>query len=208
MLLEKKASGGTGNLLLDSHNHEEWRSPVGWVGMATIPRIQLFEIEDQGWCPRFLRDLATENLRFLQERFRLFAPVVPLLKEALEKTLTTQVIDLCSGGGGPVLWTAPLIKPVRWTRFFWTYLIPLVPFILWWDGLVSQLRAYTADELIQIANSVAPGTCDWRAGRARRPFPITFLVGFPDKKTQIDAAANMNVDPTSLNALRFPKKSL
>ena len=40
----------------------------------------------------------------------------------------------------------PFIRPFRWSRLFWTYVIPLVPLTCWWDGVVSQLRAYTPAE--------------------------------------------------------------
>jgi len=38
------------------------------------------------------------------------------------------------------------IKPFSWTRILWT-LIPVVPMLTLWDGLVSHLRSYTIDEL-------------------------------------------------------------
>ena len=38
---------------------------------------------------------------------------------------------------------APTIRPFRWSRLFWTWLIPLVPFVLFYDGIVSCLRAYS-----------------------------------------------------------------
>ena len=40
-----------------------------------------------------------------------------------------------------------LMRPFRWDRLLWTYLFPLVPLTCLWDGLVSQLRAYTPAEL-------------------------------------------------------------
>jgi hypothetical protein len=71
----------------------------------------------------------------------------------------------------------PLIRPFRLTRLFWTYAIPLVPAVAAWDGLMSQLRAYTPAELQQIADSV-PGY-RWRAGHVRwlGVLPVTYLVG-------------------------------
>ena len=37
----------------------------------------------------------------------------------------------------------PFMRPFLWQRLFWTYLLPLVPLTCLWDGIVSQLRAYT-----------------------------------------------------------------
>ena len=67
-----------------------------------LPRLQLFELEDLAWFPRFIRDLATDYLRFMETRFHLHAPMVPLLKQAIEDAHQDRLVDLCSGGGGPV----------------------------------------------------------------------------------------------------------
>jgi len=66
-----------------------------------LPRLQLFELEDLAWFPPTIRDLATDYLHFMEEHFALHAPVVPLLREQIEKSKATQIVDLCSGGGGP-----------------------------------------------------------------------------------------------------------
>src|SRR5262249_30568085 len=69
----------------------------------TFPRLHLFEFEDQPWLPGIVRDLATDYLCFIQATFRLHRPIVPLVAEALRVTNQQQIVDLCSGGGGPVL---------------------------------------------------------------------------------------------------------
>src|SRR6266487_712142 len=68
-----------------------------------LPRFQLFELEDLPWFPRAIRDLATDYLHFIERLFDLHKPVVTLLRRALEKSNLSHVVDLCSGGGGPVL---------------------------------------------------------------------------------------------------------
>ncbi|MEZ5362682.1 MAG: hypothetical protein R2748_10195 [Bryobacterales bacterium] len=42
-----------------------------------------------------------------------------------------------------VLLMTPFIRPFRWSRLFWTYVIPVLPLAIFWDGVVSYLRAYT-----------------------------------------------------------------
>jgi hypothetical protein len=64
-------------------------------------RLHLLEIEDQPWCPAVLHDAATDFLQFMIVRTDTCAPAVPLLRSALERAGTRQVVDLCSGGGGP-----------------------------------------------------------------------------------------------------------
>ena len=68
-----------------------------------LPRLQLFELEDLTWFPPTIRDLAIDYLHFMETRFFLHEPVVPPLRAMLENSKTSCVVDLCSGGGGPVL---------------------------------------------------------------------------------------------------------
>jgi hypothetical protein len=67
-----------------------------------IPRLQLFELEDQPWFPSVVRDLATDYLRFVERRFRLHMHALPILARATQASGAERVIDLCSGGAGPV----------------------------------------------------------------------------------------------------------
>jgi len=85
--------------------------------------------------------------------------------------------------------TAPWQRPWRWRRLALTYLVPLVPFVLAFDGTVSCLRAYRVDELLALANRVGGGP-DWRweAGRIPVAFGVgnvVYLLGHPTQ-----AAAN------------------
>jgi len=241
----------------------------------TIPRFHLFELEDQSWFPNLIRDLATDYLHFMEAKMELHRPVVPVLADALRASGTTTVVDLCAGGGGPVvplrqeladagiharfiltdkfpnlpaferlerehdgiegylrpvdatavpselkgfrtvfnafhhfkpsdaravlqsavsarqpigvfeipertipiviatmlfvpiivLAVTPFIRPFRWERLLFTYLIPLVPLTCFWDGFVSQLRAYTPDELRGLAASLGDTGYEWKAGK-------------------------------------------
>lgn len=258
-----------------------------------IPRLHLFELEDQAWFPAVVRDLATDYLHFVGTTYALHRPAVALLGEGLRATKVEHVLDLCSGGSGsipllqkdleaegltvtftltdrfpnqsafqraaadakgriafvvepvdaravpsglpgfrtlfnafhhfrpddaiavlrdaeragqpigifevserslrtivPMLLLTPLlvalatpfIRPFRWRRLLWTYVVPLVPLTCWWDGLVSQLRAYRPAELERLAKTAAPETYSWRAGQVplrSTPGCLTYLLGFP-----------------------------
>jgi hypothetical protein len=65
--------------------------------------MQLFELEDLTWFPHTIRDFATDYLHFMGTWFALHKPIVPLLRAMLENSKTSCVVDLCSGGGGPLL---------------------------------------------------------------------------------------------------------
>lgn len=254
-------------------------------------RLHLLEIEDQPWCPAVLRDAATDFLQFMIVATDTYLPAVPLLQSALDRAGTRQVVDLCSGGGGPwpgllahldtpdapvdvcltdrypnreaferanertggrlafhphpvdatalpagltgfrtlftafhhfrpdaartiladavragqgigifeatqrtapsllatafspliVLAVTPFIRPFRWSRLLWTYLIPLVPLLVLFDGLVSCLRTYTPRELRTMTDSLDAAGYTWEIGEAkgRGPVPVTYLIGIP-----------------------------
>jgi hypothetical protein len=255
-----------------------------------MSRLHLFELEDQSWFPVTIRDLATDYLHFMQNATALHRAMLPFLEEALQRGGTTHIVDLCSGGSGPipsivrdlrrkglsvtatltdlypnvqslehaaadsggaidfiarpidaravptelrglrtlfngfhhfrpadaqailrdaaaagqpvaifevsrrsaamilpvllvplfVLIATPFMKPFKWTRLFWTYIIPLVPLTCLWDGIVSQLRAYTVPELRAMA--AAAGSMTWRVDNPRlyrSGARVTYLLGWP-----------------------------
>lgn len=252
-------------------------------------RFHLLELEDQSWFPAVVRDLATDYLQFIQTRFRLDRVMTPMVRRVLAESGATRIVDLCSGGSGPLLllvkdlaaegrpvhatltdlypnapafakiaaasdglisfepapvdaravppaltglrtifngfhhlkpddaaavlhaaagarqpigvfelserslrtlpvvltplfvWlVTPFIRPFLWRRLFWTYLLPMVPLTCLWDGVVSQLRAYTPDELRRLCEGSNPmrwevGQVPFAKGRGR----MTYLIGFP-----------------------------
>ena len=64
-------------------------------------RLHLFEVEDLSFCPRVIRDGITDVLQHSINSGKMYLPVVPLLLDALEKTDSSRLVDMCSGGGGP-----------------------------------------------------------------------------------------------------------
>ncbi|TFG39464.1 MAG: hypothetical protein E4H44_02030 [Candidatus Aminicenantes bacterium] len=76
----------------------------------------------------------------------------------------------------------PLIRPFSWHRLLWTYVIPVVPVVAMWDGLVSNLRTYSPAELRTLADALHGSAYRWRSGRVRSIglSRVTYLVGWPD----------------------------
>jgi hypothetical protein len=64
--------------------------------------FRLFEFEDKTWLPGIIREGMTDYLRFILNSGNFYEPVSPLIMQLLQQTSTTQVIDLCSGGGGTI----------------------------------------------------------------------------------------------------------
>lgn len=77
----------------------------------------------------------------------------------------------------------PLIRPLTPTRLLLTYLLPVIPAIVLFDGTVSCLRSYSADELRAMVDQVegAEGY-SWEIGVERAsgaPLGVTYCVGVP-----------------------------
>ena len=66
-------------------------------------RVQLFEFHDYVWFPATFRDALTEWLRVLWEHADACKALAPILGTVLYESHATQVIDLCSGAGGPLI---------------------------------------------------------------------------------------------------------
>jgi hypothetical protein len=65
-----------------------------------MKRIDTFEFEDLSWFPQVIREGGTDYLRYFLNATRFYDVTIPLLHELSQKTGSTQLLDLCSGGGG------------------------------------------------------------------------------------------------------------
>jgi hypothetical protein len=256
--------------------------------LAPMRRREWFELHDHRLYPGFLRDLATDALEAIWNYTNSYRVIVPRLRIAMEEAGTHQIIDLCSGGGGPWLrlreqfvaaerfpvkvlltdkypnqkvftcrraegeveyhrfpvdasqipsdlqgfrtifstfhhfnpqsarsiladavrsrqgiaifeaakpslgtmlatlvvpvlcwYVTPRIRPFRWSRLFWTYLLPVVPFTLLADGILSCLRAYSIEDLRELTDGLAE-TYRWEIGEEHGGrIGITYLIGRP-----------------------------
>jgi hypothetical protein len=74
----------------------------------------------------------------------------------------------------------PRIRPFRWSRLFWTYLIPIIPLVLLFDGVVSCLRTYRLQELREMVEKLTGCQYNWDIGElAGKRAPVTYLIGYP-----------------------------
>ncbi|TGD56714.1 hypothetical protein [Flavobacterium humi] len=255
-----------------------------------MSRIHLFEFEDMNWFPAFLRNYITDFLQFLSNKTNMFQKGIPIIEKGLDKTGTSLIVDLASGGGGGMLrineelsktnrifkilltdyypnlaafeYTkkkssnfysidtpvdarnvpenlkglrtqflsfhhfnptdaqqilqnavnaksgiaifeaqersaasivsmlfspitvfimTPFIRPFRLGRIVFTYLIPIVPLVVLWDGLVSSLRTYSVAEMKALVAKLdnADGF-EWEIERVKSgPAYILYLLGYP-----------------------------
>ncbi|MCE9672503.1 hypothetical protein LY474_32320 [Myxococcus stipitatus] len=257
--------------------------------MNLLPRLHLFEFIDQDWFPRALRDLETDYLHTASTRTGLFDGAAPVLARGLRAGGPLELLDLCSGGRGPLprlkqllveregldarvflsdkfpnaeaaeraraegftyvdrsvdalrvppdlrgmrtlfnslhhfrpeqarevladamargvpiaafesvrrtpagllsmlfvpllVWLfTPWVRPVTPARLLLTYVVPVAPLLIAWDGLVSALRVHSAQELRGITASLQREDYVWEVGEATEPGKpaISYVLGRP-----------------------------
>jgi hypothetical protein len=82
-----------------------------------------------------------------------------------------------------VLLTTPFIRPFKLGRILFTYLIPIVPIIVLFDGIVSSLRTYSVQEMTDIVQQLNNSdNFNWDIGKVKSgPGVILYLLGTPKK---------------------------
>ena len=81
-----------------------------------------------------------------------------------------------------VLLFTPFVRPFRWSRLLWTYLIPVLPLLVLFDGVVSSLRTYSPSELTDLTEELGDVGYVWKIGEETSgpgPVPVTYLIGVP-----------------------------
>ena len=135
------------------------------------------------------------GFRFLCNAFHHFPPELArrVLADARAQRRGIAVVELTSRTPASILATAfaplsfalfvPFIRPLRASRWFWTYLVPVLPLLALWDGIVSCLRVYDVRELRALAEPLASPDYTFEierfVPRDGPPLPITLLIGRP-----------------------------
>lgn len=80
-----------------------------------------------------------------------------------------------------VILLTPFIRPFSIGRIVFTYLIPIVPIFVWWDGLVSVLRTYSEKELKAIISKLKNGNSfTWEIGCVKNgAVKVYYVLGVP-----------------------------
>jgi hypothetical protein len=264
-----------------------------------MQKLHLFEFEDLPWFPAVIRDAGTGYLELMARLANHGEVVAPVLTRALQPADKDRVVDLCSGGSGPLpsalafiadhegrnitatltdlypnrnaferisrdnpaitadfesinatsipenlkglrtlfsglhhfrpaqakkilgsavedrasiaifefvarhplallgmcfipllsLVPVPLLRPFRWSWIALTYLVPIIPFFIFWDGMVSCLRCYSQDELREMTTDLTSDDYQWEIGGLDLPgvpFDGVYAIGAPTPSDSID----------------------
>ena len=257
-----------------------------------MPRLHLVELEDLPWFPAVWRDAGTAYLRWAADLLDQPSYMAPKLRQVLERTGVRRLVDLCSGGAGPIpalvdhlaaegvdvtavltdlypnvksleavasgsegrvevseasvdatavpdslagcrtlcnalhhfrpddarrilqsavdakqpiavfdipertapyllgiafapiafMLACPFLRPFDWRWLVFTYLIPIIPLFVFWDGFVSGLRAYKVEELDAMIATLDGDAFEWETGQVqigKQPAHVTYLLGWP-----------------------------
>lgn len=80
-----------------------------------------------------------------------------------------------------ILLLTPFLTPRSWPRFLITYLVPLVPLGCLFDGIVSNLRTYSPEDLLNVIKRFDHPEYLFEVGyfKAIGPMRGTYLIGYP-----------------------------
>jgi len=80
-----------------------------------------------------------------------------------------------------VLLMMPFTRPIRILSIAFTYLVPLLPLIILWDGVVSSFRSYTQSEMQALTQDLS--SFRWEIGVLYGPHRehVAYLLGMPNE---------------------------
>ena len=80
-----------------------------------------------------------------------------------------------------LLVSTPFISPFKFKRLVFTYLIPILPILVLWDGVISCLRTYSSSELKELVQGLEGNErFNWEINSVKSgPGKILYLMGVP-----------------------------
>lgn len=113
--------------------------------------------------------------QILQDADRQNSPL--MIIEAMDKSWI-QGILICLLAPIMVWILTPMIRPFRWGRLLFTYLIPIVPLMVAWDGVVSVIRLYSISDLKGMTSSLP--NMNWEVGKLKKKnLVVMYVKGLP-----------------------------
>jgi len=75
------------------------------------------------------------------------------------------------------LFITPFIRPMSWQQIVFTYLIPIIPLCIAWDGAVSNARTYTLNDLHRLFSSLNISDYKWEKGIVKDKIKMLYFHG-------------------------------
>ena len=137
---------------------------------------------------------ALHDLRTMFTLFHHFRPPVAreILRDAFEQRCPIGIFEGTSRTPAAiasaflipllVLLLTPLVRPVSGVQILFTYVVPILPVLIFWDGFVSQLRTYSVSELEAFTRDLQSPEYRWEVGLIkipRMPGGVPYLMGRP-----------------------------
>lgn len=77
-----------------------------------------------------------------------------------------------------MIMTAFVLRPFRLRNVLFSLFLPIIPFVMSFDGVVSGLRSYTTEELQQIVDGLDTPGFRWEVRTLRKGVPVTYVFGW------------------------------
>lgn len=83
-----------------------------------------------------------------------------------------------------VLFLTPFVRPLTFSQLFFTYVIPVLPIVIAWDGATSNARTYTPDDFRELTADLQAPDYKWEIQTfpvPKNPGPMMIVLGLPVK---------------------------
>jgi hypothetical protein len=65
------------------------------------------------------------------------------------------------------LFVTPMVRPMSVPQLIFTYLIPILPLFIAWDGAVSNARTYTPEDMEELIKGLSDKNYQWEMGKVQ-----------------------------------------
>jgi len=141
---------------------------------------------------------SARGLRMMFNAFHHFAPmdVKRVLSDAVQAGQPIGIFEFVENSWPAILgmlfspllalFLVPSLRPFRLSWILFTYILPIIPFTIAFDGLISCLRVYSPTELRVLVDALGETGYTWSTARLRTSGPVsgTYLIGVPPSNQQ------------------------
>jgi hypothetical protein len=116
-----------------------------------------------------------------------------ILKNARDSRQPILVFEISDNSPPVVLWwlaipfaflatlfITPMVRPMTWQQLVFTYLIPILPLFIAWEGAVSNARTYTLEDMEILTEDLKSKDYMWEKGKIKgKGGNKLYLLGMP-----------------------------